>query len=174
MARLDTSVDAWVDRLEEGEGDEFSATFRIRTRLPATRRFPVTNGTVRVTYHKTLVEPATCLKTCAHRRRRSWSNRSRLLAGLAHNQHIRLRRADLYTSINAMKPLGLVDEEKASNAWPADDDVTYSPQALPEQQEDDTEKDRTGWSVAARPLPCLRQRPGPGRRAEAVSVGENA
>jgi len=109
-----------------------------------------------VTYHKTLVEPATCLKTCAHRRRRSWSNRSRLLAGLA------------------MKPLGLVDEEKASNAWPADDDVTYSPQALPEQQEDDTEKDRTGWSVAARPLPCLRQRPGPGRRAEAVSVGENA
>jgi hypothetical protein len=61
MARLDTSVDAWVDRLEEGEGDEFSATFRIRTRLPATWRFPVTNGTVRVTYHKTLVQPATGL-----------------------------------------------------------------------------------------------------------------
>jgi hypothetical protein len=37
MSRLDTSVDAWVDRLEEGEGDEFSATFRIRTHLPAGR-----------------------------------------------------------------------------------------------------------------------------------------
>jgi hypothetical protein len=58
------------------------------------------------------------------------------------DQHIGLRRTDLYSAISVIKVVDLVDEEREHCHGSAGDKVTDSPQALPEEQEDDTEYER--------------------------------
>ncbi|HEY3042999.1 MAG TPA: hypothetical protein VGJ39_03190 [Vicinamibacterales bacterium] len=58
------------------------------------------------------------------------------------DQHIGRRRTDLYSAISVIKVVDLVDEEREHCDGSAGDKATDSPQAPPEEQEDDTEYER--------------------------------
>lgn len=58
MDRLDYAIDELMDELDEL--DEFTASFRIKQRLPSTRIFPVSSGTVSVTSTARWNWPARC------------------------------------------------------------------------------------------------------------------
>ena len=57
MYRYD-EIDALIDELDDV--DEFKSTFRIKSRLPSTRIFPVTSGTVTVTVSARWDRPSAC------------------------------------------------------------------------------------------------------------------